>query len=128
MDTSPKLTKLLDFPNELLGLIVEYLDNDSDSLFWLSMTCRALHYVALSAFFEQNDVKEPASGWVVVYKAPRKTLPQALRIALFVEKLDQIHYYLNPWTDCCHGRSSRASWVGYTIALRRPSEVTLLSV
>ena len=96
MDTPPKLTKLLDLPNELLGLIVEYLD--SDSLFWLSMTCRALHYVALPAFFEQNDVKEPASGWVVVYKAPRKTL-QALRMALFVEKLDQIHYYLNPGLD-----------------------------
>lgn len=96
MGTPPKLTKLLDLPNELLGLIVEYLD--SDALFWLSMTCRALHYVALPAFFEQNDVKEPASGWVVVYEAPRKTL-QALRMALFVEKLDQIHCYLNPGLD-----------------------------
>jgi hypothetical protein len=93
MDTPPKLT---DLPNELLGLIIEYLD--SDSLFWLSMTCRVLHYVALTAFFEHNDVKEPASGWVVVHKAPRKTL-QALRMALFIANLDQIHYFFNDGLD-----------------------------
>ena len=93
MDTPPKLT---DLPNELLSLIFEYLD--SDSLLRLSMTCRVLHYVALPAFFEQNDVKELASGWVFLYRTPRKTL-QALRVALFVEKLDQIHYYLNPGLD-----------------------------
>jgi hypothetical protein len=93
MDTPPKLT---DLPNELLGLIIEYLD--SDSLFWLSMTCKVLHYVALPAFFEQNEVKEPASGWVVVHKAPRKTL-QALRMALFVANLDQIYYYFNHGLD-----------------------------
>ena len=94
MDTqAPKLT---DLPNELLSLIFEYLD--IDSLLRLSMTCRVLHYVALPAFFEQNDVKELASGWVFLYRAPRTTL-QALRMALFVEKLDQIHYYLNPGLD-----------------------------
>ena len=87
MDTPPKFT---DLPNKLLGLIFNYLD--SDSLFSLSMTCRVLHYVALPAFFEQNDVKELASGRVFLYRPPRKML-QALRMALFVEKLDQIHYY-----------------------------------
>ena len=71
----PKLMKLLDLPNKFLNLIFEYLN--SNLLFWLSMTCRVLHYVALPAFFEQNNVKELASGWVVVLEAVRKTL-QAL--------------------------------------------------
>jgi hypothetical protein len=82
-----------DLPAELLFEIVQRLDNPA--LLSLGLTCHCVHSLALDTFFTNNKICDPKSGWLIAYKTPVETLP-ALRNALFVQKLDQLHYYFNP--------------------------------
>ena len=87
------MVKLCDLPMELLVEIVQRLDNPA--LLNLGLTCRCVHSLALDTFFTNNKIHDPQSGWLVAYKRPIEMLP-AVRNALFVQKLDQLHYYFNP--------------------------------
>ncbi|KIM41224.1 hypothetical protein M413DRAFT_27617 [Hebeloma cylindrosporum] len=84
--------KLLDLPTELLLDIAERLDNPT--LLSLSRTCHNLHSLALCTFFAINDIPDPRSGSLLAYNAPLETLP-ALRIALFIQKLEHVTYYFS---------------------------------
>lgn len=94
-DLGPSTT-LCDLPGELLMEIIQRLDNPA--LVNLGLTCHHLHFLALNTFFSNNDIHDPKGGWLVAYKTPVETLP-ALRSALFVRRLDQLHYYFNPPVD-----------------------------
>jgi hypothetical protein len=82
-----------DLPAELLLEIVQRLDNPA--LLSLGLTCRCVHSLALDTFFANNKIHDPKSGCLIAYKTPVETLP-ALRNALSVQRLDQLHYYFNP--------------------------------
>lgn len=84
---------ITDLPTELLFKILEYMDDDS--IFRLGLTAKLYHYLGLPIIFRRHDVKEPSEGWVVAYKIPQVILP-AVRSALFVKRLQQIHLYLSP--------------------------------
>jgi len=89
-------TTLCDLPAELLLEILQHLDNPA--LLSLGLTCRCMQSPALCTFFANNDIRDPAAGWLVAYKTPVETLP-ALRGALFIQKIDQVHYYFNPGVE-----------------------------
>ncbi|KIM41225.1 hypothetical protein M413DRAFT_445266 [Hebeloma cylindrosporum] len=86
------MATLCDLPTEVLLEIIQQLDNPA--LVNLARTCHCVHFLALDTFFSKNDIWEPKSGWVVAYNTPVETLP-ALHIALFVQWLDQLHYWFN---------------------------------
>ena len=93
-DSDPSaITTLCDLPAELLLEIVQHLDNPA--LLNLGLTCRCMQSAALCTFFTNNDICDPVAGWLVAYKTPVETLP-ALRGALFIQRMDQLHYYFNP--------------------------------
>ena len=83
---------LCDLPAEILLEIIQHLDNPA--LLSLGRTCRCVHTLALDTLFSNNNIRDPKSGWLTAYKTPVETLP-ALRIALFIQKLDHLHYYFN---------------------------------
>ena len=87
------MTTFCDLPMEILLEIVQHLDNPA--LLSLGLACRCVHSFALETLFANNNIRDPKSGWLVAYKTPVETLP-ALRNALFVQKLDVLHYYFNP--------------------------------
>lgn len=89
-------TTLCDLPAELLLEIIQRLDNPA--LVNLALTYHHLHFLALETFFSNNDICDPKAGWLVAYKAPVEALP-ALRKALYVQWLDQLHYSFNPPID-----------------------------
>ena len=84
---------LCDLPVEILLGIIQHLDNPA--LLSLGRTCRCVHTLALDTLFFNNNIRDPKSGWLTAYETPVETLP-ALRIALFIHKLDQLQYYFNP--------------------------------
>ncbi|KAJ3509885.1 hypothetical protein NLJ89_g4976 [Agrocybe chaxingu] len=96
MDDEKPSTRLTDLPTDILQEIISHLDNDG--LLQLGRTCKDTHTLALSEFFSQNDLRRPEEGFIVAYKKPIETLP-ALRAALFVKDLRQLHCYLNPNLD-----------------------------
>lgn len=85
-------TTLLDLPAELLE-IAQRLDNPA--LLSLCLTCRSVHSLALCTFFANNKIYDPSSGCLFAYNTPVETLP-ALRVALFIQNLDQVNYSFNP--------------------------------
>ncbi|CAA7263312.1 unnamed protein product [Cyclocybe aegerita] len=96
MDHEKPSTRFTDLPTDILREIISHLDNDG--LLQLGRTCKDTHTLALSEFFSRNDLREPEEGFIVAYKKPIETLP-ALRAALFVKDLRQLHFYLNPNLD-----------------------------
>jgi len=87
------MATLCDLPTELLLQIIQHLDNPA--LLNLGLTCRCVNTLALDAFFVNNYIRNPKLGWLVAYNTPVETLP-ALRNALFIRTLDELHYYFNP--------------------------------
>lgn len=83
-------------PTELLHEVISHLDNAS--LVQLGLTCKRLHYISLNTYFEKNDIQSPSNGWLVAYQTPPETLP-ALRAALWVKEIKQLHFYFNPGVD-----------------------------
>jgi len=93
-DSDPNTTATLcDLPTELLLEIIQHLDNPA--LLNLGLTCRCVNTLALDTFFVNNNIGNPKLGWLIAYDTPVETLP-ALCNALFVRKLDQVHYHFNP--------------------------------
>ena len=93
-------TRLLSLPPELLQEVMSHLDNPS--LLQLASTCKHLHYQSLHAFFERNDIRAPSDGWLVAYQTPPETL-WAVRAALWVKHLKQVHFYFNFGIDTLLG-------------------------
>ena len=110
-------TTLCDLPAELVLEIGQRLDNPS--LLNLCLTCRYLHSLALDTFFANNNIPNPKSGCLVAYNTPVETLP-AVRIALFIQTLDQVNYSFNPGIERMlrevhdlHALISRMPTIGY---------------
>jgi len=83
---------LCDLPDELLLEIYGHLDDES--LLWLGSTCKILHFTALHFLVERHDIKDPTDGWIFLYDSPTVVL-KALRIALFLTKLESLSCYPN---------------------------------
>ena len=87
---------ICNLPAELLHEVISHLDNPS--LLQFGLTCKRLHYISLNTYFERNDIQNPSHGWLVAYQTPPETLP-ALRAALWVKEIKQLHFYFNPGID-----------------------------
>ena len=93
----PAPTTLPDFPNEILLLVIEDLDNEA--LLNLGLTCRRMNIIALNHFFSVNNIRSLGEGWFNVNPhrtspPPVETLP-ILRSALFVTRLRYFRFALN---------------------------------
>jgi len=96
-DSDPNTTATLcDLPTELHLEIIQHLDNPE--LLNLGLTCRCVNTLALETFFYNNNIRNPKSGRLYASCTPDETLP-AFRNALFLRKLDEVHYYFNPGID-----------------------------
>jgi hypothetical protein len=95
-DPESAIITLCDLPTELLLEIVQNLENPD--LLSLGLTCRRMQSAAFNTFFANNDICDPAAGWLVALKTPVETLP-VLRGALFIQKLDYLNYYFNPGVE-----------------------------
>ncbi|TFK32415.1 hypothetical protein BDQ12DRAFT_728710 [Crucibulum laeve] len=89
---SQESSQILDLPDELLHLISNELDDES--ICRISITCRRFHYLALPILFERHDEYYHQEGFLVSYQGKKETVP-ALKMALFVTQLQEIHFYLN---------------------------------
>jgi len=95
-ERSNTTTTLCDLPMDLLLEIIQHLDNPA--LLSLGLTCRCVSFLALDTFFANNNIHDPRSGWLIAYNTPVETLP-AFRNALFLRRLEQVHYYFNPGVE-----------------------------
>ena len=89
---------LPNFPDELLLLVIEDLDNEA--LLNLGHTCRRMNAIAFNHFFSANSIRDPGGGWFNPYRSPPpvETLP-ILRSALFVTHLRYFDFTLNTGID-----------------------------
>ncbi|KAJ7094573.1 hypothetical protein B0H15DRAFT_128952 [Mycena belliarum] len=80
--------QLLDCPDELLLLILEYLD--PNSLLHLATLCRRLHLIALPMFFTRHGMDDPAGNAEFTILDSRKDPLSALQMALFIPAVTRL--------------------------------------
>jgi hypothetical protein len=84
----PRTAELLDFPNEILLLILEQVELDWD-LFTLASISKRLHYLALPLFFARNGVS-PFAGELILFDSRSYAVFRAVSIALFRPALKRL--------------------------------------
>jgi hypothetical protein len=87
-DNLSRTAKLLDFPNEIILLILEQVELDWD-LFTVASISKRLHYLALPLFFARNGVS-PFAGELVLFDSCSFAVFRALSIALFRPALKRL--------------------------------------
>ncbi|KAJ6530874.1 hypothetical protein DFH09DRAFT_1184033 [Mycena vulgaris] len=115
---------LCDLPTEVLLLMFDFLNT---GLFWLSLVCRRLHFLALPIFLTRNFIADPCE--VAVLKIGAMYDPdlvmRALTVALFVPSIKHLVFrFPNPEYIYQHLRNIQ----GATRLIRKLATVEKLSL
>ncbi|KAJ7131498.1 hypothetical protein C8R43DRAFT_659384 [Mycena crocata] len=81
---------ILDLPTEILIAIFEDSTIRTDTIYYISLLCRTLHFIALPIYLRRQGMDRDLKSVVIRMRTDRRDVLSALQTALFTLQMEQI--------------------------------------